>query len=258
MKKTQERLTLNFLPEKEYEELHEKNLVPLNIKINVEDFLQEIKNYDNNFSQWCDKFENLSRYGLPLVNKNGKLYINPEPACWPLDRWNFINLGYKDTPEDFNKFYKNVQNNIVNDDLELEIDFTEPTEALSMKSLDPLNELKIFMVRSCVLKWHIKSHFKPHYDTWHPVRWKRLWGTTKPEGMYLRFKSEDTTDGFCMWNDTKKEHEIYRAEENIEPGRLYIINTLKWHDAFAFNNEVYQFFIALNVNSYELLLKLKL
>ena len=49
MKKTQERLTLNFLPEKEYEELHEKNLVPLNIKINVEDFLQEIKNYDNNY-----------------------------------------------------------------------------------------------------------------------------------------------------------------------------------------------------------------
>ena len=33
----------HLLPEKEYEALHEKNLVPLNIKINVEDFLQEIR-----------------------------------------------------------------------------------------------------------------------------------------------------------------------------------------------------------------------
>ena len=61
----------------------------------------------------------------------------------------------------------------------------------------------------------------------------------------------ETTDGFCMWNETKKEHEIFKAEENIEPGRLYLINTLKWHDAFAFKDDVYQFFIALNVDSYD-------
>jgi len=32
---------------------------------------------------------------------------------------------------------------------------------------------------------------------------------------------------------------------------LYLINTLKWHDAFAFKDDVYQFFIALNVDSYD-------
>ena len=30
------------------------------------------------------------------------------------------------------------------------------------------------------------------------VKWLRLWGTTNPDGMYLRFKSEDTTDGFAI------------------------------------------------------------
>ena len=40
------------------------------------------------------------------MNKNGRLDNDPEPVCWPLDRWNFVNLGYNDTPEDFTKFYK--------------------------------------------------------------------------------------------------------------------------------------------------------
>lgn len=253
-----ERYIMNFIPEKEYNELHNQNLVPLNININVDDFLSDIKEYDSFFKQWGDKFTDLSRYGLPLVNKNGRLDNEPEPACWPLDRWNFVNLGYNDTPEDFTKFYKDIQNNINTDKLELEMDFTEPTSALNMKSLEPLNEIKKYMVRSCILKWNTKAHFKPHYDTWHPVRWLRLWGTTNPDGVYVRFKADNTDDGFCMWNDITKKHEIYKAEERIEPGRLYIINTLKWHDALAFKDDVYHFFIALNVDSYETLTKLKL
>ena len=242
---------MNYITEEKYEKLHSQNLVPLDITVNVQDFLEDMKEYDSHFSQWGDKFIDLPRYGLPLVNENGKLNNNPEPVCWPLDRWNFVNLGYEDTPEDFTKFYKNVQNNIDTEKLQLETYFTQPTNALNMKSLDPLNNIKPYMVRSCILKWHTKAHFKPHYDTWHPVKWLRLWGTTNPNGMYLRFKSDDTTDGFCNWNETTQEHEIYVAEENVEPGRLYLINTLKWHDAFAYQDNVFQFFIALNVDSYE-------
>ena len=74
--------------------------------------------YNSFFRQWGDKFTDLPRYALPLVNKNGRLDNNPEPVCWPLDRWNFVNLGYEDTPEDFTKFYKDIQNNINTDDLE--------------------------------------------------------------------------------------------------------------------------------------------
>ena len=242
---------MNYISEEDYERLHTQNLVPLDININVKDFLEDMNEYDSHFYQWGDKFTDLPRYGLPLVNENGKMDNDPEPVCWPLVRWNFVNLGYNDTPEDFTRFYKNVQNNIDTEKLQLETYFTQPTSALSMKSLEPLNDIKPYMVRSCILKWHTKAHFKPHYDTWHPVKWLRLWGTTNPDGMYLRFKSEDTTDGFCNWNETNQEHEIYVAEENIEAGRLYLINTLKWHDAFAYQDNVFQFFIALNVDSYE-------
>ena len=243
---------MTFIPKEDFERLHHQNIIPTDMKINVEEFKSEIKNYDQYFSQWGDKFTDLARLGLPLVNKNGKLGNNPEPACWPLDRWNFVNLGYEDTDEGFTEFYKNIQENILSDKLELEINFTEPTKALDMKSLDPLNDIKEYMVRSCILKWDTRAHFKPHYDTWHPVRWLRLWGTTDPDSMYLRFRAEDdNTDGFCMWNETNQEHEIYKAEENIEAGRLYLMNTLKWHDAFAFNDNVHQFFIALNIDSYE-------
>ena len=95
---------MNFIPEKEYNVLHTKNLVPLNIRIDVDSFLTDIKYYEPFFKQWGDKFTDLSRYGLPLVNKNGRLDNEPEPACWPLDRWNFDNLGNNDTPEDFTKY----------------------------------------------------------------------------------------------------------------------------------------------------------
>ena len=177
---------MNYISEENYERLHTQNLVPLDININVQDFLEDMNEYDSHFYQWGDKFTDLPRYGLPLVNENGRMDNDPEPVCWPLDRWNFVNLGYNDTPEDFTRFYKNVQNNIDTEKLQLETYFTQPTSALNMKSLEPLNDIKPYMVRSCILKWHTKAHFKPHYDTWHPVKWLRLWGTTNPDGMYLR------------------------------------------------------------------------
>ena len=240
---------MNYISEEDYERLHTQNLVPLDININVKDFLEDMNEYDSHFYQWGDKFTDLPRYGLPLVNENGRMDNDPEPVCWPLDRWNFVNLGYNDTPEDFTRFYKNVQNNIDTEKLQLETYFTRPTSALNMKSLEPLNDIKPYMVRSCILKWHTKAHFKPHYDTWHPVKWLRLWGTTNPDGMYLRFKSEDTTDGFCNWNETTQEHEIYVAEENIEAGRLYLHDSSIWHDAMSFEDNTNQFFIALNIES---------
>ena len=103
---------MNYISEEDYERLHTQNLVPLDININVKDFLEDMNEYDSHFYQWGDKFTDLPRYGLPLVNENGRMDNDPEPVCWPLDRWNFVNLGYKDTPEDFTRFYKNVQNNI--------------------------------------------------------------------------------------------------------------------------------------------------
>ena len=76
----------------EYYKLHQQNLTPLNIKIDVDLFESQIKKYK--FIQWGDKFNEYPRYGLPVVNQNGRMDNDPEPACWPLDRWNFLQKGY--------------------------------------------------------------------------------------------------------------------------------------------------------------------
>ena len=111
------------------------------------------------------------------------------------------------------------------------------------------------MERSCVFKWHSMGHLLPHFDTWHPTKWLRLWGTTDPEKMKIRYKVSG--EGFVE-NKLTNKFENYIPEKNIEAGRLYLHDSLKWHDAFAFDDEVYQFFIALNVDSYDCIKKLKL
>ena len=108
--------------ETEYYKIHKQNLTPLKFKIDVDLFEKQIEKYT--FKPWGDKFHEYPRYGLPVVNQNGRMDNDPEPACWPLDRWNFLQKGYKDTPEDFNEFYR-IAHTL---DLEDETKFTTPTE----------------------------------------------------------------------------------------------------------------------------------
>jgi hypothetical protein len=42
-------------------------------------------------------------------------------------------------------------------------------------------------------------------------------------------------------------------EHNIEQGRLYLHDSIKPHEALAFTDDVYQFFIALNPRALEVL-----
>mgnify|MGYP003319113671 CR=1 FL=1 len=233
---------MRHISKNNYEKLHYKNLIPIDIKINVDDFIKDISKYTH-WHRWGDKFNELERYGLPLVNLNGKLYNEDEPACWPLDRWNFVNKNYEDTPEEWIKFYKDVLDDRA-DDFLLDYHFDKPTSLLNIKSLSPLVKIHKYLRRSCILKWNAGGLFYPHVDTWHPVRWLRLWGCSNPENIKLRFKSND---GEKHWNGIKKEYEYYKPWDNIEPGRLYLINTLQWHDAIA-SDTVYQFFIALDID----------
>jgi len=194
--------------------------------------------------------------GVPLVNQNGRTDNRLEPSCWPLDRWNFVMGDREDTPEAWNKFYAEIIEEDKVDQLLLDVDMTIPTEHLEQAWADPLEEIKPFLTRSCILKWNSGARFMPHVDTWHPVRWLRLWGTTNPEGMYLRYKGEDTTSGFCMWNDITKEDEVYNeAPIEIEAGRLYLHDSMIWHDALAFEDNVYQFFISIHPRAYDFLLQ---
>ena len=45
---------------------------------------------------------------------------------------------------------------------------------------------------------------------------------------------------------TKGEFKKYIKEQNIEPGRLYLHDSVKWHDVLAHKDDVYQFFIAVD------------
>ena len=73
------------------------------------------------------------------------------------------------------------------------------------------------------------GHFHEHVDTWHPTQWFRLWGTTKPDGMVLRFEGVN-------------------YDKEIEPGRLYLIDTVLRHEGLAYIDNVYQLFFAFKPN----------
>lgn len=229
------------LTKERYYKLHTKPLVPTDIKIDPELFKLEIGQFDQ-WKFWGDLYQQYPRMAIPLVNMNGSLNNDPDPACYPLDRWNFLQSGEKD----FNEYLFGVSQ------FEMgplfEISFTQHTPVLDLKSLRPLDPLKKYMTRSCILKWDAMGHFNPHFDTWHPTRWLRLWGTTDPDKMKLRYKVDGEPKNTI--NKVKDKWERYEPVENIEAGRLYLHDSIQWHDAFAFEDDVYQFFISLNLDAY--------
>ena len=245
----------NVLTKEQYRNLHTANLVPLDIKINVDSFLSEIEKYNDNFFRWGDRYKEYPRYAIPLINLNGKLDNDEEPACYPLDRWNFLQSGLEDNAKNFTDFVFNMSHFEKNNDILFETSFKKHTELMNFESLKLLEPIKKYMIRSCIFKWHSMGHLLPHFDTWHPTKWLRLWGTTNPEKMKIRYKVGGK--GFVE-NKLTGDFEKYEEEKNIEAGRLYLHDSLKWHDAFAFDDDVYQFFIALNIDSSNCIEKLKI
>lgn len=232
------------MEEKDYYELHKKNLNPLDIKIDCDSFEDEISNYD--FQPWGDINREFARYAVPLINLDGILK-DDDPACYPLDRWNFIKefpyfkyqVWYEEHTECWKDWIKTAQDTGFELD---ELSFRNKTKILDISSLNPLQKIKPFMVRSCILKWDFNGHFFKHFDTWHPTKWLRLWGTTKPDGMTLRYE----------------ENGEMIEEKNIERGRIYLHDSIKLHEALAFTDNVYHFFIAVDLNAVPTLKKLLL
>ena len=231
-------LSMNSLSEKEYYELHLQNLTPLNLKIDVDLFLNEIEMYQEFFQQWGDVHKEFARYALPLVNLDGKL-IDDDPACWPLDRWNFVekypHYKNKDWTDEHVQDWKDYFKELSIDDIVNELYFKKHTP-LYKKLTSVSQKLNIFddhLLRTCILNWDYLGHFKKHIDTLHPTKWLRLWGTTNPKGMVLRYEDKGTMI----------------PEINIEVGRLYLHDSIRPHEALAFDDGVYQFFIALDLES---------
>lgn len=227
-----------------YELLHTNNLCPLDIKIDVDVFKRDIEKYNSYFKRWGDLHHEFPRFAIPIVNQTGNIDDKEDSSCWPLDRWNFClrypQFKYKYPTEEAIKLWHEFYDNTVelNNEFVLESDYKIKTDVYEMKSIKPLHIFDRYFYRSCILKWDFMGHFKKHIDSFHPTKWLRLWGTTDSDGMILRYKGKEET--------------------NIESGRIYLHDSLKEHEAIAYKDNVHQFFIALDIDSYDLLKQLKI
>lgn len=207
----------NLVGGEDYERLHPQFLTPLDIKINCDLFNKELIRYEEYFEQWGNDHQHLPRYGLALVNQDGKLK-NKDPINGSLMAWNRDNPGQP----------------------LIETDCVTPTDVMTMSSLSPLNILNGHWCRSNIFKWDKNAFFFPHIDTIVPSMWIRLWAVTTP-GIVVRYYNKNT--------------DTFDVVENIELGRVYIIDTSLVHDANAINDNVHQLFLSVLPSAKDILLK---
>lgn len=213
--------SLPCLEVEDYRQLHPQFLNPLSIKINIDTFEQEIQEFKEYFKQWSFTHRDLPRYSIPLVNLTGSYKDDNDPSNGSLAEWN-----------------KRNSSNIL-----LETDFRTSTDVLKISSLSTLKVFDTVWTRSNILKWHYGAEFVPHIDTAIPSYWIRLWGTSDPKSIELSYYNTDTKQ--------------WVRQENIEAGRIYIIDTSLIHRARSIGvNEVYQFFLSVDPSAKELLCKL--
>lgn len=218
-----------------YLKLHTAPLVPTNMVINIDNFYISMQKYKYAFRSWGEKKKHMPRYGLPLVNREGNLYNNPEPVCYPLDEW-IENMTQEEKANNLDR------------------NFNVKTEVLDEVCFDSLSSIKQYMIRSCILRWDKETFFHPHTDTWFPSPILRLWGTNEPDKVKIRF--DKNLQRSNPWEVPNEETIELRDFEDIiiDPGRLYVIDTNIIHSARSLVNEpTYQFFIALHSDGYSLI-----
>lgn len=197
------------LNEPGYSMLHREFITPLDVKIDAEQFKKEIPKFENYFQQWGKNHSQLPRTGLALVNETGRL-IDNDPVNGSL-----------------------MERAVMTGECVLELDFKRATPVMDLPSLKPLNVFHGNWYRSNILKWEKGAEFIPHIDTIVPSYWLRLWGTTDPDNMVLEYH-----DG----ND-------FIRVTDIEPGRIYIIDTSKVHKARCTSDSCYQFFLSVSFDA---------
>lgn len=208
--------TLPKITLKEYYDVHKDYIVPLDLKINISQFNNEIEHFKPNFRRWGVEHLEYPRYGISLCNLTGSVSDTLDPTCYPLDRWA---VQYPKL-----KFWDH--------------DFKKTTPVFELPSLTPLHQFREHLIRSNILLWHNTGHFKPHVDT-HPnfITHLRLWGVTVDDSKYtLRYGDHIVKD--------------------FEPGRLYLMDTIKNHEALALDDNVFTFFIAINLSAMSLIKQL--
>jgi len=209
------------IQEEAYRKLHTDKCIPTCLKIDPGNFKSTIESYQRCFKTWSNnRSDQLEiRQGLALVNLTGTVYQDEDLTIGPLDYYNKCN-----------------PNNGLN-----ETDIREKTELYYESCFDPLRVFDDTIIRSSILKWQPGANFKPHWDLQTPTPHLRLWGTTDPDNIQLRFDNNG----------------VFEPVENIEAGRIYIIDSAIVHDAVCINNIGYQFFIAVASEAYNTMLEIR-
>jgi len=179
------------------------------LQIPVDQFRQEIQQFEKYFEPWGIGSTDTARRGLALVNQDGILKDH-DPINGSLMEYN-LKTGRP----------------------LLEVDCQDKTPVFELNSLSCLKELDNTWYRSNILKWQEGARFVPHIDTLRPAYWFRLWAIDRPNNIVLRY-----------WNNK------VQIVENIEPGRIYIIDTTLVHDAIAIGDS-YQWFLSVAPNQFE-------
>lgn len=180
-----------MLSKKKYYELQTEDFVPLDMKIDIPSFEEQIKPYHNKFRQWGEERTHLPRYGISLVNETGSIDDDIDPACYPLDKYNST---YND---DYCSNY-----------------FTVPTEVLNLQSLSPLKPLFPYLIRSNILWWNIEGGFVDHTDMGFPTNLLRLWGTNKEDYVWEYGDKRVTFEtGRIYLVDTSKTHRAWAQSD---------------------------------------------
>lgn len=201
----------------DYYRLHRDYLVPLDIKIDPDQFIKELAPYEQYMRPWGIPHKPMQRDGIALVNETGKLDIK-DRSIGSLSAWT---LAHPDDPL-------------------LDTDFRVPTEILNLPSLNALRVFDGLWTKSAVLKWGKDAEFVPHIDTLVPAYWYRLWAAMNPNDTLVEFHNNGNTTTMI----------------NIEPGRLYLIDTSIVHYGKALADNVYQLFLSVDPSATALLDKL--
>ena len=169
-----------------YYELHTKFLQPTNIKVDLELFNSEIKQYHDIFRQWGNNRPQNPRYGISLFNLDGNIRSEVDYGCCPLDTA---------PPE-----------------LQLkEKDFKVKTEVYTnMKSMRVFDPIEQHLIRSNILLFHKGGNFTPHIDTCPlPNDWNlRLWGNADPANYIFNYQGNliEAEPGRLYLCDTTRWH----------------------------------------------------
>lgn len=214
---------------KKYESMHQgKKFIPLNFTIDLELFNSEVFRLKNKFESWGIRKTELSRKGIALTETSEKVVHDYKsgPANWPLDVWNWYHPEKPLADVDFNSVSKYSR---------------------QFKSLQEiLSTFDGHLGRTNVTWWNSGDYFNTHFDVDldHPINY-RLWLSNYTGNEHKLFMGERSPD-----------RNMTQISNEMEPGRLYLIDTSRYHKGEATVDNVFSLLMTLQPSATNLLEKL--